>query len=1775
MNFDPCSAHHRVAGNGPAGKLGWRLPGGVFLLVYTLFLAFPGTLRSEPAGPCAMGCFKPTLDAAKAGSGEAENRMGVMFATGVGAPYDPRTAASWYERAARQGHAMASVNLGMLYLTGQGVAEDLQQAHHWIQIASNRGNGQASHLLGSLYELGMGVAANVEKAQELYRKAGEQGNLLARNEWTRLAKAAWPRADQVPLLAAQHSSPPEKKPPLEKKPPPGVRRSVQPPPKDLPVRATVESLADTVASTTWEMEPSTEGDRRVSSLLDKTKAAAIAGDTEAQNYLGTMYLSGFGGAPDPKEAFHWFQSAAQSGHPRAQINLASMLLTGMGTAENPVQAAQWLEKAAEQNHPEGQYLLASLYEKGKGVEKDDVKALQWYAIAAEQGQDDAKKAKDRLKSAMPANAVNLASKGMKTFLSQNKALGNQPPLVQLASLHLDSQTTPPQSTTRAKRGVSQQPQVVAAVEEKKPASLPQVPSALDRWGKNVDDKNVGNKPVVVETKDAYVPLLVLPVAKEIDAKKKQSAQDELKQAIIAEGTKDSQGVLKALTQAYALDPTNAEVAKRLGILAMDAGRSGEALSYFKAASQSAASKGNVGNVGNVAVASFANERISELVTTPPPWVEEKLTQAGAVPPEQAGVSSHWSDLLEQAMARAQEGDLDKAVALGQQALDLTRKNFGEEHAATILTLRELGNIHVQNGQLDIAEPLFQQSADLGKKVLGDTHPETLAAQTLLAELKESRVQLDDAIARYRQISESANKGFGPNDPLKLQTELALARVYKNLGNTGEGEKILRATCPLVAQTYGFTHPETATCWQQFAEILRAQGHFDRALQELQPPLSILANVLPKQDPKVVGGQITLAGLHRDLGHFPEAKKILESVLDTIKGDPVGLSFLQADARTVLSRVLLDSGELDQAQALATTLYEETKAKSGSEHPSTLTALTDLASVKEKKGLFDDAEKELNEALGGYRKVFGERHPTTITVLNNLGQMLETEGLYDNAEPLLRQAATLSEQVFGKRHPTTLTAQNNLALLHESQGNFDKAEPLYQQAIDTLSQVLGPRHSDTVAIINNLAYLYLLKEEYAKALPLFEKILAIWGETLGEGHQRSLKALNNLARTTQKLGKLKEAEALFQKALAQRSKVLGPNHMDTLRSMHDLASLYHDMGREKEAEELLKKTLSLDDQILGKHHPYTFETINTLAKVLEKGSNFEGAFQIRQEGFSRRTEFLNRMLWTAGDSAREGTIRLHRPELDSYMSSLSHLDTATAGREALDIGLKRKGILLKITSEIQQVSHLSQDPQLQATSKDLAQARKDLASLTLSGPTPETVDTHLVRIQGLEEKINNLQMQLGQHSKRFRRSIGDVVVKQLIDNLPNDSVLVDFLVFKDGNEEKLLAGLLIKNKDKAQFDFVVYPRLEAIQKAVLDYRTIIQDEEADKEDLIAMGQTVYGLIWQPIAKRIGVRQSVYLVPDGILHILPFPAMVDGQGKYITQSTDLHLLSSSRDLIPSDVPSARGQYLILAGPDYNYDQIVASSAPVSELKQRRSASLKTGLRAFSSGMRGLRFDPLPGAQKEGELISEISKTGQKGNQTYTQNAAQEKVISELTEPPEILHIATHGFFLKPDDNLRKRLLKLQRSADIQMVPPGDNPLLRSGLAFAGINTNAQFLGEMDTDNDGVLTALEVMGRDFSGTRLAVLSACETGLGEIHEGEGVYGLRRAFQEAGVQSVISSLWEVSDAGTQELMSNMYQRLNQGKSPHQALRESQLKMIDSPEWSAPYIWSAFMMVGQ
>ncbi|MBF0153980.1 MAG: tetratricopeptide repeat protein [Magnetococcales bacterium] len=1460
--------------------------------------------------------------------------------------------------------------------------------------------------------------------------------------------------------------------------------------------------------------------------LKWVKMAAEKGNATAQNLLGEMYFRGLGmKKPDDKEAFKWYQKAAEQANVDAQVNLGLMYYMGVGVATDEKKAAELFKQAAEKGNPIAQRHMGYLYAKGEGVPIDRKESQKWYQMAQGGGGTE-------------AAAVALAAAG--TLAAAVSAPGTPG----------DIPGTPPGVKT----------------------------PAPPKWqGAGAADADNGDK------------------------------------ALIAG---DREGALALFVAAAEKSPDEEEILRQVAQLSMDLGKNSQAADYFKRASLLAVKAKKFDRITEY------NSKLRELFSIRPEALEKLTTKVSAPPSgeEMAKRVNEWAALLDQATTASVKGQDGEALKLAQKALDISQKSFGKAHYLTQASRRDVATYLFRTGQRGKARSLMTEAIQGVHKLLGADHPETLAMQTRLGGMLEESVLFPEALKVYTEVRQGYEKSLGADHLDTLVASRAVARIQQNLGQYAAGEKLLGDVCQKLTDLLGPYHEERADCLGQLARLQVQQGHYDVAEKLFEQLLALRGDIQPPTAPAFREVHLGRAELFRLMARYDQAEKILKETLAAgEKETPPLAGRLLVRTQDLLAQLYEDRGDFTQAEKLTRQVILHESKTLGVDHPDTIASLSGLAGILKRAGQQEEAEKIYTNVLQRARKLLGENHQTTIAILNNLGLVFEEQGLYDQAEPMFKEALKVGKELLGEEHPTTIAAMNSLALLYESQGNFDKARPLYGKIIALSTKRLGKEHPDTVAFINNLAYLDMMRQDFQEAARQFQEVVTLWGKILGEKNPKTLKGMNNLARSLHKLSRYDEAEKLFKKTLALREEALGTNHMDTLRSMQDLAALYRDQGRTQEADQLFQKTLQLEEKILGPQHPYTFETLNGLASVKEKAQDNKEAFRLRQSQFSRRTEFLNRMMWVAGDNAREGYVRLHQPEFYAYLSLLSRLEPAQAGRDLLEAAMRRKGLLLKIGSEVQQIARLSSDPVLGKLADDLVNTRKELAAMTLAGPKEGVNgEEHLRNLNALEDRINTLEGDLGRTSQRFRQKVAATTLEDLTRQLPESAVLVDFLIYRDGEAENMLAGLLGKENGQPKHGMVVYKNLKKIQKLVVDYRTIIQDETADEGDMKKVGAELYTELWKPLAGFMGTRTEVFVVPDGILNIMPFNALVDDKKAFLIQGIDLHILNSSRDLVARIPTKPNTGMITFAGPDYNSEKTVgekvlaevrgkrsASQAkgteaplPVEELLvepeetgkntpeggntsasggMRRSAALnqlRAGLRAFSVGMRGLRFDPLPGALKEGELISENVSKSKKEIKLFVQNDAQENGIKRV-EAPDVLHVATHGFFLKADDSLKKRLLKLQRSAEVQLPPPGDNPLLRSGLAFAGINANAPFLGEIDTENDGVLTALEVMSLNLTGTRLAVLSACETGLGEIHEGEGVYGLRRAFQEAGVEKVMASLWEVSDAGTQALMTGFYKGMMAGKDPHTSLRSTQLELIGSSQWSHPYIWSAFMMVGK
>ncbi|MGE4605918.1 MAG: CHAT domain-containing protein, partial [Myxococcota bacterium] len=373
--------------------------------------------------------------------------------------------------------------------------------------------------------------------------------------------------------------------------------------------------------------------------------------------------------------------------------------------------------------------------------------------------------------------------------------------------------------------------------------------------------------------------------------------------------------------------------------------------------------------------------------------------------------------------------------------------------------------------------------------------------------------------------------------------------------------------------------------------------------------------------------------------------------------------------------------------------------------------------------------------------------------------------------------------------------------------------------------------------------------------------------------------------------------------------------------------------------------------------------------------------------------------------------------------------------------------------------------------------------------------------------------------------------------------------------KQLAAFVLPSQGEPRW--VPLGETAAISESVGAFRAALVKRTLPLMKLRARGQDLYERLITPLESHLKGVGTLLLAPDGVLNLVSFGALIDSEGKYLVERYELTYLTSGRDLLRTRPTGASSSpALVIAAPEY--DRAVPDMTLASSPDTRRSRQLGS-----------LQWGALPGTKLEGLSVAKTL-----GVSALTGAGATETAI-RTTEAPRVLHIATHGFFLAdqeietPETRAMGGGLSAEGNGSIFGRPLStENPLLRSGLVLAGAN-----VAPVGSD-DGILTALEMAGLDLWGTRLVVLSACETAVGQVAVGEGVYGMRRALVIAGAAAQLASLWKVSDYATKELMTAYYERLLAGEGRSEALRNVQLAMLANPARSRPYYWASFIPIG-
>jgi tetratricopeptide (TPR) repeat protein len=1136
------------------------------------------------------------------------------------------------------------------------------------------------------------------------------------------------------------------------------------------------------------------------------------------------------------------------------------------------------------------------------------------------------------------------------------------------------------------------------------------------------------------------------------------------------------------------------------------------------------------------------------------------------------------------------GDYSKAEPLYIEALGVRKKILGTEHPDYARSLNNLGYLYRSTGNYSKAEPFLTEALNVRRKVLGTSHPDYAESLHNLAELYVALSDYSKAEPLYAEALRIRKKVLGVEHPDYANSLTNLAALYQTLGNYTEAEPLFIEALNIRKKSLGQEHHLYALSLNYLAELYENMGYYSKAEPLLTEALNIQKKVLgtenlyysttldnlakfyetksnyAKAEPlyievlnirKKINGEDhsdyaivldKLAGLYVRMGNYTKAETLYVKALN-IQKKTIGTE--HPEYANVLSNFAIlyrDLGNYSKAEQLNIEAFNIRKKTLGTEHPDYANSLINLAELHSVMGNYSSVEIFFKEALIIKKKALGAQHPDYATALGNLGLFYEELGNYFNAEPLLIEALNIRKKAFGPEHPNNATSLNNLASLYYKMGNYSKAEPLYVEALNIQKKVLGSESADYATYVDNLAVIYYCIGNYSKAALLFTEALNIRKKILGTEHPDYANGLNNAANLYQDMGNYAKAEASYTEALNIQKKALGTEHPDYTISLSYLARLYDIMGSYSKAE------------------PFYVQGNNNLNRQIDK--NF--AFLSEKE----KERFL------------DNDVNFHFDMLNSFFLRRKTSNTSVLA-VTYDNELAHKGILLQNNTVLHQAVQKSGDSSLVRTYEQFITLHKTLSRIyTLPiAQRKENADS-------LENVANTLEKELikkGKNLPGVENLTGSTKTKwqDVQRSLKPNEVAIEFINFRYFNKQwtdSIFYCALVLRKDYT-FPKMVYlfeekqlEKLITIEQATddLGYISRLYSRTADgssENNPQVLQNVLYNLIWHPIDSLFKGINTIYLAPSGYLHKVAFNAIPVAKDTFLSDKYNMYTLSSTRLLVQSgkNTASILGNYSAALYGGIKYDVDSTEMITLAANYQRTATGLSTGRSFIALGnMRGYSWMYLPGTYTEVENIQKVFKSKKISTSLYFGKNATEESFKHLADgkSPEIIHLATHGFYF-PEDKAKKedRDKQIERGAIGQFAfTDSENPLLRSGILLAGAS---RVWGEMEVPpgvEDGTLTAYEVSNLNLSNTRLIVLSACETGLGDIKGSEGVYGLQRAFKMAGVQYMIMSLWQVPDEETSELMQMFYTNCLNGMAIKEAFRFAQQAMrkkYDASQWAA------------
>ncbi|MBX2896717.1 MAG: CHAT domain-containing protein [Cyclobacteriaceae bacterium] len=757
-------------------------------------------------------------------------------------------------------------------------------------------------------------------------------------------------------------------------------------------------------------------------------------------------------------------------------------------------------------------------------------------------------------------------------------------------------------------------------------------------------------------------------------------------------------------------------------------------------------------------------------------------------------------------------------------------------------------------------------------------------------------------------------------------------------------------------------------------------------------------------------------------------------------------------------------------------------------------------------------------------------------LNSMAKLKQLLGHYNEAEQMFNESIASIAAKVGTNSLQHAIVLNNKAMLYQVMGRYPEAIELMRQALVALEAsnkrtLQGKKSFDSRKFNSNLALLYQLSGNLAQAETEFLAIRKVFENRGQKNNPEYANLLNQLSLLYIQMNKIDQVEPLLLKAADVYKKKFTTENPSYAKVQTDLGTFYRLQNRMPEAETALTSSLAIRQRTLGENHPDYVKSMEAVGILYWKKGDLLRAYPFLQGACNKSLEFINHYFAPMSETEKTKYWDVLQPRFQRFYNFA--IDAGTTMPEVwIDVfnyQIATKALLLNSTNKIKKAILASGNEALIKDYVSWIGQKEALAryySLSKSELKEQKID-----LDALEKSANELERSLSQRSTDFARGY------------ESEQISWTMIASRLGDTEAVLELIRVRTFDKDFTDHARYIALIAA-KGISQPRMVLLENGNELESRYAkfyknaVQQRVadphsYTQYWERVDPLLAGKKKVYLSPDGVYNQININTLKKTDGEYVLNRYDVVVIGNSKDIIAiseKKKPVVNKNAFVLGFPDYGGNAVA-----------------------------------LPGTKEEIDGINKIlGASGYKVVKREQRDASEASL--KAVSAPTLMHIATHGYFLADAD------LKSGDVMGIDAENAKNNPLLRSGLILAGVQQQNNNSVDLQSNDNGVLTAYEAMNLSLEGTDLIILSACETGLGDVRAGEGVYGLQRAFLVAGANALIMSLWKVDDAATQQLMTNFYTNWSKTGNKQQAFKQAQLQLMT--KYKEPYYWGAFVMMG-